>query len=59
MRTLDLENMNLKEMSKEEMMSNQGGNPLVIALAVYFAYEIAGNPSASWKAFKQGWNSIQ
>jgi hypothetical protein len=60
MKTIELDNYEVQEMNASELKETDGGFviPLLVAVGVYMAYEIAANPRASAKAFMDGWNSI-
>ena len=54
---LNLENLNLVELNPHEVQETEGGYiwPLIVG---YVIIEIGCNPTASWKAFKAGYDSI-
>ncbi|WP_394759206.1 class IIb bacteriocin, lactobin A/cerein 7B family [Flavobacterium sp.] len=54
---MNLENLNLVELSAQEVNEIEGGLWWVPILGAYLAWEIVGNPSASWAAFQAGYNS--
>ena len=54
---MNLENLNLVELNPHEVQETEGGYiwPLIVG---YVIIEIGCNPTASWKAFKAGYDSI-
>jgi len=48
----------LSELDPQEMIEVKGGNLLFLAVGGYLLYEIAGNPIASWEAFKRGYHAL-
>lgn len=48
----------ITELSQEEMIQTQGGNPL-IGVLVSFAYDVISNWDESVASFKKGYNSVQ
>jgi hypothetical protein len=51
---MNLENLNLVELNAQEVQEVDGGFWWVPILGGYLAWEIAGNPKASWAAFEKG-----
>jgi len=57
----NLKQFGVQEMDAKEMKTLEGGigavGLLLVAVGIYLAVEIAGNPSAHVEAFKRGWNA--
>jgi hypothetical protein len=54
---MNLENLNLVELSTYEVQEVEGGNPYVAFLALSLAYDICSNWSSSCKSFMAGYNA--
>jgi hypothetical protein len=53
---MNLYNLNLVELNGQEVQEVEGGNVALAFWGLYMLYEVAGNPNAHWKAFKDGFN---
>jgi hypothetical protein len=53
---MNLDNLNLVELNAQEVQEVDGGW-IAAMLGAYLAWEIVGNPKASWEAFKKGYDA--